>query len=170
VREEGVEQEQMEFAEFYRTNRDGCLRAVLAIVADRYLAEDLVAEGFARALARWGKVSRHPAPAAWVVRTALNVRVSWWRKRRRELPLTAREDGPPMVSHEDGIDVEVLREVRRLPRRQREVLALRVFLDLDARRTAEALGISAKTVSVHLFRAVTQLRERLSANVTKVSR
>ncbi|MEV6341950.1 hypothetical protein [Actinoplanes sp. NPDC051851] len=32
-------------------------------------------------------MSRHPAPAAWVVRTALNVRVSWWRRRRREVAL-----------------------------------------------------------------------------------
>lgn len=165
-----MEHEHVEFAEFYRTSRDGCLRAVLAIVADSHLAEDLVAESFARALLRWERVSRHPAPAAWVVRTALNLRVSWWRKRRREVPLTARDDGPPVRAPDGGVDADVLRAVSQLPRRQREVLALRVFLDLDAAQTAEALGISANTVSVHLFRAVARLRERLTDNAARVSR
>jgi predicted RNA polymerase sigma factor len=41
-------------------------------VGDLTLAEDLVAEAYARAWASWRKVSRHPAPPAWVVCTALN--------------------------------------------------------------------------------------------------
>jgi RNA polymerase sigma-70 factor (ECF subfamily) len=82
------------FAEFYGEARDGCLRAVYASIGDRQAAEDLVAEAFARAWARWPAVSRHPAPQAWVVRTALNARVSWWRRHRREalLPGTGDED------------------------------------------------------------------------------
>jgi RNA polymerase sigma-70 factor (ECF subfamily) len=96
--------------------------------------------------------------------------VSWWRKRRREEPLAAQEDGPPILADEGGIDADVLHAVRLLPRRQREVVALRVFLDLDTQQTAETLGISANTVSVHLFRAVAQLRERLSDNATRVTR
>jgi DNA-directed RNA polymerase specialized sigma24 family protein len=53
---------QLEFEEFYRSSRDVCLRAVLASVGDRQLAEDLVAEAFTRAWMSWQKVSRHPAP------------------------------------------------------------------------------------------------------------
>src|ERR1700745_2138408 len=85
MREPRVERERKDFADFYGRSRDNCLRAVLAGTGDRALAEDLVAEAFARAWASWSKVSRHPAPAAWVVRTALNVRISWWRRRRREV-------------------------------------------------------------------------------------
>ena len=44
-------------------------------------------EAFARAWASWRTVSRHPAPAAWVVRTALNASISRWRRRRREVPV-----------------------------------------------------------------------------------
>jgi len=165
-----MEHVQMEFAEFYRTSRDDCLRTVVTVVGDSLLAEDLVAEAFARAFTRWGKVSRHPMPTAWVVRTALNARVSWWRKRRREEPLIAYDQGQPMLEPDVGVDAGLLDAIRLLPRRQREVLALRVFLDLDAQQTAQALGISASTVNVHLFRAVAQLRERLSVNTTEVSR
>ncbi|HJZ03634.1 MAG TPA: sigma factor, partial [Streptosporangiaceae bacterium] len=74
-----------DFAEFYRETKDECLFAVLVSVGDRDTAQDLVAEAFARAWASWASVSRHPAPAAWVVRTALNAGVSRWRRRRREV-------------------------------------------------------------------------------------
>jgi DNA-directed RNA polymerase specialized sigma24 family protein len=59
-----------DFAEFYRSTKDECLRTVLVSVGDRDTAQDLVDEAFTRACASWRTVSRHPAPAAWVVRTA----------------------------------------------------------------------------------------------------
>jgi RNA polymerase sigma-70 factor (sigma-E family) len=153
---------QREFTEFYRSGRDACLRAVLAAVGERALAEDLVAEAFARAWASWPTVRRHPAPRAWVVRTALNTRVSWWRRRRRETGLAAVPDdtaaGPP-EDHE--LDPALLAVLRGLPRRQREVVVLRVFLDLDTRTTAAALGIAEGTVSAHLSRAVATVRGHL---------
>ncbi|HEY6786061.1 MAG TPA: hypothetical protein VI365_01995 [Trebonia sp.] len=62
---------------------DECLRAVFVIVGDQDSAQEIVAEAFDRAGASWRAVSGHPAPAAWVVRTALNVHVSQWRRRRR---------------------------------------------------------------------------------------
>ncbi|SHM92996.1 RNA polymerase sigma-70 factor, ECF subfamily [Actinacidiphila paucisporea] len=153
---------QSEFKEFYAASRDGCLRAVLASVGDRQLAEDLVAEAFTRAWASWPNVSRHPAPRAWIVRTALNTRVSWWRRRRKEVGL---EDGAPDVSDpreaETGLDPDLLAVLRQLPQRQREVIALRVFLDLDTKATAKVLGIAEGTVTAHLSRAVSALRGRL---------
>ena len=77
----------LDFSEFYRESKDACLFAVLVNVGDRDVAQDLVDEAFARAWASWRSVSRHPAPAAWVVRAALNASISRWRKRRREVPL-----------------------------------------------------------------------------------
>ena len=77
----------MEFAEFYESARDDCLRIVLLNVGDRQLAEDLVAEGFTRAWMSWRKVRDLQAPHAWVVRTALNANVSRWRRHRREVAL-----------------------------------------------------------------------------------
>jgi RNA polymerase sigma-70 factor (ECF subfamily) len=152
-----VERERKDFADFYRRARDNCLRAVLAGTGDRALAEDLVAEAFARAWASWSKVSRHPAPAAWVVRTALNVRISWWRRRRREVALDG-HDRVQLDVDNLGVDESVLAAVRGLPKRQREVIVMRIWLDLDTNSVAEALGISASTVAVHLSRATATLR------------
>jgi DNA-directed RNA polymerase specialized sigma24 family protein len=91
MRVRGVKQR--EFTEFYRSDQAACLRAVLVSVGDRQLAEDLVAEAFTRAWTSWPKVRRHPSPRAWIVRTALNARISWWRRRRREVAW----DGAPEV-------------------------------------------------------------------------
>ncbi len=68
----------------------------------------------------------------------------------------------------NDIDPGLLRVLRQLPRRQREVIAVRVFLDLDTRATAELLGISEGTVKAHLSRAVATLRVQLIAHQTEV--
>jgi hypothetical protein len=67
-----VRSDETGFAEFFQESWDPCPRAVAASTGDMLLAEDQVAEAFARAWLSWRKVSRHPAPRAWVVRTALN--------------------------------------------------------------------------------------------------
>jgi RNA polymerase sigma factor (sigma-70 family) len=136
------------------------VRAVVAGTGDRQGAEDLVAEAFTRAWMSWRKVSRHPAPQAWVVRTALNVRVSAWRRRRHEVSLSDDHDvaaGPDI----GGVDARLIEALRCLPARQREVIALRAFLDLDTATTAQVLGIAAGTVTAHLSRAVATLRGQL---------
>jgi DNA-directed RNA polymerase specialized sigma24 family protein len=69
-----VRQDETGFAEFYRASHQRCLRAVIAGSGRPDLAEDLVAEAFSRALVSWRTVRDHPAPEAWVVRTALNGR------------------------------------------------------------------------------------------------
>jgi RNA polymerase sigma factor (sigma-70 family) len=56
----------------------------------------------------------------------------------------------------------LLAALRHLPDRQREVIALRVFLDLDIDTIARHLGIAPATVRVHLSRAVSTLRHELS--------
>jgi RNA polymerase sigma factor (sigma-70 family) len=159
-----VSLEQAEFAEFFRSSWDPCLRAVIASTGSAELAEDQVAEAFARAWLSWRKVRGHPAPRAWVVRTALNAGATWWRKRTRELPLT----GHDAIVHggardvDDVFDAALLTALRRLPDRQREVIALRVFLDMDTDTIARQLGIAPGTVRVHLSRAVTALRNELA--------
>jgi RNA polymerase sigma-70 factor (sigma-E family) len=152
---------QREFQEFYEGARDACLRAVVAAVGDRQLAEDLVAEAFTRAWVSWHSVRRHPAPSAWIVRTALNTRVSWWRRRRREVVLESGHDVAATAAGDTGLDPALLTALRRLPQRQREVIVFRVFLDLDTQDTAKVLGIAPGTVTAHLSRAVTTLRGHL---------
>ena len=146
------------FAEFYLATRDAAFRAVLAAGASRATAEDAVAEAYARACARWTMLEGHPDPFAWVMRTAFNWQRSWWRRTRLESLGAAIPDKIHLVP--ETADTRLRELVRRLPSRQRAVVALRVIADLSAERTAEILGISPATVHVHLHRALTALRKQ----------
>jgi RNA polymerase sigma-70 factor (ECF subfamily) len=154
--------QRLDFAEFYRSSRDDCLRTVLVIVGDQDSAQELVAEAFARACASWRTVSRHPAPAAWVVRTALNLNISRWRRRRREVPVPdpgMLADRPAAAAAaQDPVDPQIMAALLRLPARQRQVIALRLILDLDTSGTAQVLGITPNTVMAHMARALAALR------------
>ena len=149
-----------EFAEFYVTHKDACLRAVMASGMTRGAAEDAVAEAFARAWARWRKVRESRSPAAWVVRTAVNADISAWRRHRREqsyadVPEVVVGDG---AGHERA---DLLDAIRRLPPRQRAVVVHRYVLDLDTATTAAELGIAAGTVKATLHHALAALRAHL---------
>ncbi|MBB3090929.1 SigE family RNA polymerase sigma factor [Nocardioides albus] len=148
-----------EFGAFYASHKDRCLRATVASGVDPGRAEDAVSEAFARAWAQWRTVRNARSPAAWVVRTAINADISWWRKRRRET-------GPPEDVRSEHLDLDGRRDliaaVRRLPKRQREVVALRYILDLDTATTSAVLEISPGTVSAHLHHALATLRADLA--------
>jgi hypothetical protein len=62
-----------------------------------------------------------------------------------------------------SVDPQIMAALMRLPARQRQVVALRLFLDLDISRTAEVLGIAPGTVQSHQGRAIAALRGDLMA-------
>jgi RNA polymerase sigma factor (sigma-70 family) len=167
-----VGSQRRDFAEFYRESCDDCLRTVLVSIGDRDTAQDLVDEAFARAFASWRTVGRHPAPAGWVVRTALNANISRWRRRRREVPVPdpglvadpAAADG----AADRSVDPRIMAAVMQLPARQRQVVGLRLFLDLDTGRTAEVLGIAPSTVKAHLARALGALRDTIPTSQQEI--
>ena len=152
---------QRQFEAFYEAEKDRCLRALTASTGNRLLAEDLLAEAFARGWSRWPHVQRQPNPAAYVMRMAYNLNVSWWRRHRRERPLG---EAAHAAHLDDTSSYDSAALLAALPERQRQVLALRIFLDLDTRETAEALGIAPGTVTAHLHRATTSLRRQLTAD------
>lgn len=63
----------------------------------------------------------------------------------------------------------VLAAMSRLPARQREVLALRYYLDLSEREIAETLGISQGAVKSHASRGIAALRTHLPAELQEPS-
>ena len=147
------------FEEFFALHKDQVLRVVLVAVGDRPLADDAVSEAFTRALRDWDQLQGHPSPVAWVVKTAFNYAHT---VRRRDLrlismgiPEATKEDDPPT-------DPELVRRVLVLPERQRQVIALRILLDMSTEQTADVLGIAPGTVTAHLFRALSRIKAELS--------
>ena len=156
-----------DFEAFYRAAWAPCLRTVLATTGETANAEDCTAEAFARALRDWDHVGRHPAAASWVVRTAVNLQRDSWRRSQRFSRLAPRlvDDATHELaldlSVEHDVDPAVLAALRRLPARQREVVALAVLLELPSPAIADHLGISADSVRTHLRRAMASLRAAL---------
>lgn len=147
-----------QFKAFYEATRTPVFRAVLLVRAgDRHAAEDAVAEAYERAFLRWDHLARHPNPTGWVIRTAINHRISVWRRRRGEGPQLPAHVGPGP----DPLDPSLMRLIRELPKGQREVLALRVLLDFSTQQTAQALGVKQGTVKTQLHRALQELRAHL---------
>lgn len=165
VRHRGVSDDG--FSEFYLAHRDRCLRATVASGLRPDEAEEAVAEAFARAWSHWRRVRALERSEAWVVRTAVNANISWWRRRRREAPTSA----PPDSVHEDAADrTDLLAAVGRLPPRQREVVVLRYLLDLTTAQTATHLGISPGTVASQLHKAMATLRSHLTTHPERTRR
>lgn len=159
------------FEAFYATSKDRVLRAVLAATGDAHDAEDCTAEAFARAYSLWDEVSGRAVPAAWVMRTAVNLHIDRHRHHQRTLrllPALAEDDhmaAPPLP-----IDAHLLDALRALPQRQRQVVALRVLLGLSGEQTAAELGIGAGSVGTHLHRALAALRPHVTAPAEEGSR
>ncbi len=152
----------VDFEEFYVATRDRCFRAVLATVRDGQEADDLLSEAYTRAFAHWSTVVDHPAPSAWVVRTALNLhRDRWRRSSRLRLVRSATAEQPAFVAE---VDPEILECLGRLTARQRNVVVYRVLLGLSENDTARELDIDAGTVGTHLRRALAALRVALTTS------
>lgn len=150
-----------DFPSFFAATRHDVFRAVYAATGTRAGAEDAVAEAYARAYAHWATVGPHPNPRAWVLRTALNVHRSLWRRRRREALTEAVPERSVGPAGSAALDQQLRLAIAALPRRQREVIALRVLADLSAEETGTLLGLAPATVHVHLHRALGALRREL---------
>jgi RNA polymerase sigma factor (sigma-70 family) len=121
-------------------------------------AEDVAMDTMARALRDWTRLGPRPDP--WVATVATNLSIDRWRKsqRRRNHALLGRLGGSEYQT-EDGL---VLRQaLAKLPKRQRQVVAMRYFLDMTEQEIADALGCSTGTVKQHASRGLASLRRHL---------
>lgn len=132
-------------------------RVAYRILGDRTAAEDIAAEALARTCLRWRKLRDLPWRDGWVLRVATNLALDSV-KRRRPAP----ESYVPFDGAEEAVlRVAMVEALHALPRRQREVLALRFLTDLSEADVAASLGISAGSVKTHTSRGLATLRARL---------
>jgi RNA polymerase sigma-70 factor (ECF subfamily) len=150
------------FEVFYRRE----LRAVLALaraLCGAATAEDVAQEAMLAAFRHWGRVSVMDRPEAWVRRVTVNTATSRLRRRASEARALLRLSARPVAAVElPERDEEFWAAVRRLPRRQAQVVALHYVDDLGVAATANVLGVSAGAVKQYLFRARQTLARELS--------
>lgn len=144
-----------DFEAVYDSMLRSAYRVAYRLLGERAAAEDVAAEALARAYSRWSSVSGHAE--AWVITVATNLALDVGRRRTRaasrrfELVEEARVDNVELR-------LDLQEALRALPRRQREVVALRFVADFSEQATAEALAIEIGTVKSHAARGLSRLR------------
>lgn len=116
-------------------------------------AEDAVQEALARAWERSERGERIESLNAWVMRVALNLVRSGFRRLRAERRARERLGNAVAVREFDPKNVDLPRALAALPRRQREATVLRYYLDLDVGQVAAVLRVHEGTVKTTLYRA-----------------
>jgi RNA polymerase sigma factor (sigma-70 family) len=127
-------------------------------------SQELAQDALVKALERWSAVSRMDNPRAWVIRTALNLSTSRFRRRAAEGRALARAAARTRVAAARDFPQQVVDRtvvigaLAELPGRQRQVLLLRYFLDLPVAETAAVMRCSEGTVKALTHQAMSRLR------------
>lgn len=154
------------FADVVAEHLDAVYRYLVYLTGDRTAAEDLAAETFEKAFRSWRRFDpRRGAPRAWLCRIAHSEAVDWFRSeaRRRRREETYTRDGSELdeIVFPEGLSPALEGALRSLSPAEREVVALRVLLELDGPTAARVLGISATACSTRLSRALRRLEETM---------
>jgi RNA polymerase sigma-70 factor (ECF subfamily) len=159
------------FAAAARNNLDAVYRYLLTMTKDAALAEDLTSETFERALRRWHRFdSRRAGEKTWLLMLARSAALDHFRaearrQRREERFVREQDDERADIQIDLGLSSALEEALGELSAAEREVIALRVVLELDGDTAARVLGISRTSCSTRLSRALGKLDERVSAHV-----
>ena len=132
------------------------------MVGSREDARDIAQEALARAYARWPKV--RDQAGGWVARVTTNLALDQLRRRGRRAPATIEPTTDTAGVAAQRTDL--VAALRRLPRRQRDVVVLRYLADLPESEVAATLGCSVGTVKQHAHRGLAALRASLDLSST----
>jgi RNA polymerase sigma-70 factor (sigma-E family) len=152
------------FEEFFRLHFLTLTRLAGLLGADD--PQDVAQEALARLHARRGGLRDPEAAAAYVRSTVCNLS----RSRLRHLGVTRRyaprlipvpDAGPEVSAIDSDESRRVLAALALLPRRQREVLTLRYWMELSEQQIADSLGISAGSVKTHASRGLAAIEQQL---------
>ncbi len=152
-------------AVLYRTDWVGLVRLAALLTRDASVAEEIVQDAFVALHRRWNRIADHRAARAYLRTSVVNGSRSALRHRvvveRRRPPGPAEPAGPEERAVRASEDAEVLAALRRLSRRQQEVLVLRYYVDASEAQIAQILGMSRGAVKSHAHRAMAALRKEM---------
>jgi RNA polymerase sigma-70 factor (ECF subfamily) len=152
------------FAEAAEEHLDDVFAYLVYLTGDRAVAEDLAADTFEKACRHWRRFDPRRASAkTWLCQIARSAAIDYFRserrRRRREQVYASREPVAGDAFFGEGLSPWLERALARLSAAEREIVALRIVLELDGDTAAHVLGISATACSTRLHRALRKLEE-----------
>jgi RNA polymerase sigma-70 factor (sigma-E family) len=152
-------------AALFREHHVELVRLALLMVGDLATAEDVVQDAFEHLQRRWRRLREPGAGLAYARSSVMNGCRSVHRRSAVARKHAPRLAGPVIHSPDAATGLaehgELLTALRSLSRRQREVLVLRFYADLDAAEIAATLRISASTVRSTTSRGLAELARLL---------
>ncbi|MFJ4434913.1 SigE family RNA polymerase sigma factor [Streptomyces sp. NPDC088923] len=153
--------------ETYRAHYRSLLGLAALLLDDTASCEDVVQEAFIRVHSARKRVRDPEKTLAYLRQTVVNLSRSTLRRRILGLKLLSKPM-PDMASAEEGAyDLlerdDLIKAMRGLQRRQREVLVLRYFADMTEAQVAETLGVSVGSVKAYGSRGIAALRVAMGA-------
>ena len=153
----GKDREQ--FREFMVSRWPELVRLAYGLTGDRWLAEDLAQTALADACTAWWRVRRADDPDAYVRKILINAsRRRFRRQRAAEVAWGAPEVPLPDPAVRADQRSDLMTALRGLPPRQRAVIVLRYWGDMNDAQVAALLGCSEGTVRSQTWRALAKLR------------
>ena len=152
-------------AEAAEAHLDDVLGYLLYLTRDRETAEDLASSTFEKALRQWSRFDPVRGSArTWLLGIARTTALDWFRaeSRRRKREESAALPERVEETFAEGLSPALEAALAALSAREREVQALRVFLELDGDANPRVLGISPTAVSTRLSRALKRLEEKVN--------
>ncbi len=162
-----------EFADYVRVHYGRMLRtARLLAGGDEHWAEDLVQSACAKLYVHWAKVRQADGVTSYADRVLVNVFVDERRRfwRRRETSTAELLDADVVAGPDHADRLTLLAALGRLPRRQRAVVVLRYFRDLDVATVAVLMDCSEGTVKSQTARALGKLRDLIDDPLDNLER
>lgn len=153
--------------ETYQAHYRSLLGLAALLLDDTASCEDVVQEAFIRVHSARNRVRDRDKTLAYLRQTVVNLSRSALRRRILGLKLLSKPM-PDMASAEEGAydrleRDDLIRAMRGLQRRQREVLVLRYFADMTEAQVAETLGVSLGSVKAYGSRGIAALRVAMEA-------
>jgi RNA polymerase sigma factor (sigma-70 family) len=155
---------EMTFAQAAEAHLDDVYGYLAWFTGDRGAAEDLAGETFERALRLWHRFDPQRGSArTWLCQVARTVALDHFRSERRRGRRERLAALPERLEPQfgEGLSPDLEAALRTLTSGEREVVALRIVLDLDAGTVARILGISPTNCTTRLNRALKKLEEAL---------
>jgi RNA polymerase sigma-70 factor (ECF subfamily) len=152
------------FAQAAERHLDDVYGYLVWFTGDRFAAEDLAGETFERALRLWHRFDpKRGSVRTWLCQVARTVALDHFRAERRRVRREQAAAPPERfeAAFAEGLSPDLEAALRRLSAGEREVLVLRIVLELDAGTAAGILGISATNCTTRLNRALKKLEEAL---------
>lgn len=151
-----------DFEAFYRRSYPRAVGLAYALTGRKHLAEEIAQDAFISGYRRWERISYYDKPEAWLRRVVVNRSTSVLRRGVTEVKTIPRLWGEATVLPELEPEASgVWDEVRALPRRQAQAIALYYLEDLSLEQIADILECSPGTVKAHLRRGRERLGRRL---------